>query len=128
MNSVLLTGQTGLNPTLVGAENSKVTLSLNVDSCKSQFMSTLHKNSNKICKRCFLCRSLEFCSPATNTLPVFTLPPVGARLQEYWEKWEVFLASPKVVTMMREGYTSPFRFRPNLTWSPTVISHYQNPV
>ena len=28
---------------------------------------------------------------------------------------------------MREGYTLPFRIRPNLTRSPTVISYYGNP-
>ena len=33
----------------------------------------------------------------------------------------------KVVTILREGYTLPFRFRPNLTRSPTVISKYANP-
>ena len=32
-----------------------------------------------------------------------------------------------LVTALREGYTLPFRFRPNLTRSPTVISSYTNP-
>ena len=45
---------------------------------------------------------------------------------QFWEKWEVLGSSPKVVTL-REGYTLPFRFRLNLTRSPTVISNYQNP-
>ena len=36
-------------------------------------------------------------------------------------------SSPKVVTTLREGYTLPFRFRPHLTRSPTVISNYHNP-
>ena len=34
--------------------------------------------------------------------------------------------SPKVVPTLREGYTLLFRFRPHLTRSPTVISHYHN--
>ena len=63
----------------------------------------------------------------TNAPPVVTNPPVGARLQKCWEKWEALGASPKVVTTLREGYTLPFRFRPNLTRSPTVISNYHNP-
>ena len=54
-------------------------------------------------------------------------PPVGARLHQFWEKWEALGSSPKVVTTLREGYTLPFRFRPNLTRSPTVISSYHNP-
>ena len=40
-------------------------------------------------------------------------PPVGARLHQCWEKWEPLGSSPKVVSTLREGYTLPFRFRPN---------------
>ena len=53
--------------------------------------------------------------------------PVGERLNQYWEKWEALGSSPKVVTTLREGYTLPFRFRPHLTRSLTVISNYHNP-
>ena len=35
--------------------------------------------------------------------------------------------APKVLTVLREGYTLPFRFQPNLTRSPTIISCYVNP-
>ena len=41
--------------------------------------------------------------------------PVGARLHQFWKKWETLGASSKVVTAPREGYTLPFQFRPNLT-------------
>ena len=63
----------------------------------------------------------------TNAPPVVINPPVGARLHNFCEKWEVLGSSPKVVPTLREGYTLPFQFRPNLTRSPTVISNYQNP-
>ena len=63
----------------------------------------------------------------TNVPTVAIDPPVGARLHNFWEKWEALGSSPKVVTILREGYTLPFQFRPNLTRSPTVISNYQNP-
>ena len=43
------------------------------------------------------------------------------------EKWEALGSIPKVVTILREGYTLPFQFRPKLTRSPTVISKYVNP-
>ena len=56
-----------------------------------------------------------------------TDPPVGARLHQCWEKWEALGLSPKVVSTLREGYTLPFWFRPNLTRPPTVISNYHNP-
>ena len=68
---------------------------------------------------------LSSANTVTNVPSVVIHPPVGARLQQYWEKWEAPGSSPKVVTILREGYA--FQFRPNLTRSPTVISNYQNP-
>ena len=53
--------------------------------------------------------------------------PVGARLHQFWEKWAALGASPKLLTVLREGYILPFRFWPNLTRSLTVISCYVNP-
>ena len=53
--------------------------------------------------------------------------PVGARLLQFWEKWAALGISPRVVTVLKEGYTLPFRFRPNLTRSPNIISCYVNP-
>ena len=63
----------------------------------------------------------------TNVPTVVTNLPVGARLQQFWEKWEALGSSPKVIRILREGYTLPFWFRPNLTRSPMVISKYVNP-
>ena len=68
---------------------------------------------------------LSSANSVTNVPTVVTNPPVGARLQQFWEKWEALGSSPKVVTIL--SYTLPFRFRPNLTRSPTVISKYVNP-
>ena len=65
--------------------------------------------------------------------PVINVPlvvkdlPVGARLQNFWQTWLERGAGPKIVQILREGYTLPFRIRPNLTRSPTVISRYANP-
>ena len=58
---------------------------------------------------------LSSANTVTNVPPVVINPPVGARLQQFWEKWEALGSSPKVVTILREFYTLPFRFRPNLT-------------
>ena len=63
----------------------------------------------------------------TNVPAVAPDLPVGARLHQLWEKWAALGASPKMVTVLREGYILPFRFIPNLTRSPTVISCYVNP-
>ena len=53
--------------------------------------------------------------------------PVGARLQNFWRTWVELGASPKVVHIFQEGYTLPFRIRPRLTRTPTVMSCYANP-
>ena len=53
--------------------------------------------------------------------------PVGARLNQFWETWEALRARPKVVQMLKEGYTLPFQTRSNLTRSPTIISCYVHP-
>ena len=63
----------------------------------------------------------------TNAPAVALDLPVGARLHQFWERWAALGASLEVVTALREGYTLPFRFRPNLTRSPTVLSNYVNP-
>ena len=63
----------------------------------------------------------------TNVPLVVKNLPVGARLQSFWQTWLERGAGPKIVQILREGYTLPFRIRPNLTRSPTVISRYVNP-
>ena len=53
--------------------------------------------------------------------------PAGARLHQFWEIWAALGVSPKVVTVLKKGYTLPFRFRLNPTRSPTIITCYINP-
>ena len=140
-NSVCVTGQTGFNPTPVVARDKKVTIDLNVDFCvaNAHIVTGLpqRKGVNPNCcqmyteikyvKNVYCVGHLSSANLVTNAPPVVTPPPVGARLHKCWEKWEALGASPKVVTTLRDGYTLPFRLRPNLTRSPTVISNYQNP-
>ena len=52
---------------------------------------------------------------------------VGARLQNFWKTWLDLGAGPKIVQILKEGYTLPFRIRPNLTRSPSVVSCYVTP-
>ena len=70
---------------------------------------------------------LSCAKPVTNVPIVVTNLPVGARLQNFWETWLDLGAGPKVVQILREGYTLPFWIRPKLTRSPTVTSCYVNP-
>ena len=92
---------------------------------ESQLLLSLSKN--KVCERCFMCRSLEFCKSCHKCPAVAVYLPVGATLHQFWEKWAAVGVSPKVVTVLREGYTLPFWFRPNLIRSPTVINCCVNP-
>ena len=130
----------GLNPPPVtDQKNSKVTL--NVDSCVASvpIVTGLPQrkgvNPNacqlytkiKYVKNVFCVGHLSSVNLVTNAQHAVIDPPVGVRLQQCWEKWETLVSSPKVVNTLRESYTLPFRFRPHLTRSPTVISNYHNP-
>ena len=70
---------------------------------------------------------LSYENPVTNDPNVALNLPVGARLQIFWKKWLDLGAGPKVVQILKEGYTLPFRTRPSLSRTPTVISCYGNP-
>ena len=61
-----------------------------------------------------------------NVRNVVTNPPVGTRLQNFWQVWQNLGASPKIVQILKEGYTLPFQNRPLLSRHPTVISRYVN--
>ena len=70
---------------------------------------------------------LLFANPVSNAPNAVPNLPVGAQLQKFWESWLNLGAGPKVVQILKEGYTLPFQVRPKLTRSPTVISCYVNP-
>ena len=53
--------------------------------------------------------------------------PVGARLQNFWQIWLDLGAGPKVVQILKEGYTLPFRICPKLSRYPIIVSCYVNP-
>ena len=64
--------------------------------------------------------------PAINVQNAASNLPVGARLQNFWTVWSKLGAGPKVLQILKQGYTLPFRNRPKLSRFPTVISHYAN--
>ena len=70
---------------------------------------------------------LSYVNPVINAPNVVTNLPVGARLQNFWKQWLNLGAGPRVVQILKEGYTLPFRIQPNLSRTPTVISCYGNP-
>ena len=71
---------------------------------------------------------LSCAQPVTCAQNVVPKLPVGARLQKFWEIWLGLGASPKVVQILREGYTLAFQTQPNLTRSPSVVSCYVSPL
>ena len=70
---------------------------------------------------------LSCVQPVKTVQNVVNGQPVGARLQNFWKTWLDLGAGPKIVQILKEGYTLPFRIRPQLTRSPSVISRYVNP-
>ena len=65
--------------------------------------------------------------PVTNVLSVVEGRPVGARLQNFWQVWAQKGSSPKVVSILKEGYNLPFSHKPPLTRIPLIRSGYANP-
>ena len=70
---------------------------------------------------------LSCVQPVKTVQNVVNDQPVGARLQNFWKTWLDLGAGLKIVQILKEGYTLPFRIRPQLTRSPSVISRYVNP-
>ena len=68
----------------------------------------------------------SYVKPVGNVKNVVTNPPVGARLQSFWQVWLDLGASHKIVRVLRSGYILPFQNRPLLSRHPTVISRYVN--
>ena len=62
-----------------------------------------------------------------NVPNVVTELGVGGRLQKFWPKWETLGANPRVVSILCEGYTLPFKMRPPLSRFPLITSGYANP-
>ena len=70
---------------------------------------------------------LSCVNPVTNVPNTAPNLAVGTRLQNFWQTWLDLVAGPKVVQILKEGYTLPFQNRPKLARFPTVISCYGNP-
>ena len=83
-----------------------------------------HRMSIKSVKGVSCVDQLSPVQNVTNVPIAVPNPPVGLGLHEFGEKCATLGVSPKVVTVLREGYTLPFRSRPYLTRKPTVTSCY----
>ena len=52
---------------------------------------------------------------------------IGGRLQNFWQKWSLLGANPRVVSILKDGYILPFKIRP-LVRDPLIVSGYANPL
>ena len=85
------------------------------------------ENCSLKCVKSVSCVIQLSCAQPVNNVQNATLNlPVGARLQNFWTVWSQMGPGPKVVQILKQGYTLPFQSRPKLSRSPTVISSYAN--
>ena len=94
--------------------------------CKSQYR--FREWPNKACKRCFFCKSVSFCPSYDKYPQCCRRSACGARLQKFWQVWAQNGSSPRVVSILKEGYNLPFRLKPPLTRVPLTRSGYVNPL
>ena len=72
--------------------------------------------------------SLSHFAPSVPSVPhVVTETGVGGRLQSFWQVWQKLGSNPRVVSLLKDGYSLPFRERPHLSRFPLIVSKYANP-
>ena len=71
------------------------------------------------------CRFVPSVPSVPNAVPE---QAVGGRLQRFWQVWQNMGANPRVVSILKEGYTLPFKQRPLLVRFPLVQSGYASPI
>ena len=108
-------------PTVPGHSQGK-DLSPGPVECYSQ-----RDHSLKYVKGASCVTQLSYVPPVASVKNVVSELPVGARLQNFWQVWLDLGAGPKVIQILKEGYTLPFRNWPRLARHPTVVSCYANP-
>ena len=69
------------------------------------------------------------CAPKVQSaLNVANAKLVRGRLQNFWQKWSLLGANPRVVSILKDGYILPFKIRPPLVRDPLIISGYAHPL
>ena len=72
--------------------------------------------------------SVNQCLFAPNVTCVVKNPPVGGRLQLFWQVWLSLGSNPRVVSILREEYQLPFKERPPLARFPVIVSGSSAPL
>ena len=71
---------------------------------------------------------LSFAPSVQNVPHVVTEISVGGRLQSFWQFCQKLGSNPRVVSVLRDGYSLPFRERPHLSCFPLIVRKYASPV
>ena len=72
--------------------------------------------------------NLQVFAPVAHSVPsAVAVQNVGGRLQDFWQVWQAMGSNPRVVSILKRGYTLPFKQRLVLTRFPVVQSGYANP-
>ena len=82
------------------------------ERCESQLLSS---SRNKACEQCFLCRSPEFCKICHKCPNCCSRSACRGQITPVLEKMGSPRSQPQSLAVLREGYTLPFQFWPNLT-------------
>ena len=67
-------------------------------------------------------------APSVSNVPnAVSKQNVGGRLQSFWQAWQNMGSNPRVVSILKKGYTLPFKQRPLLTRFLLIQSGYSSP-
>ena len=81
------------------------------------------------CVKPVCCISHCLCiQPVENVQHVVRNPPVGGCLQKFLQVWLSQGSNPRVLSILKEGYSLPFKVRPPLSRSPVIVTGYTDPV
>ena len=85
------------------------------------------KDVSPIVVNCFQQKELKYMKDVSCVTQLsFVKPVTNVQAESFWKTGEALGAGPKVLNIFKQGYILPFRTRPNLKRSPTVISCYVN--
>ena len=90
-------------------------------------LSKAKKERNSV-KGVFIVGHCVFAPNVPNVPNVAHAKLVGGRLQNFWQKWSLLGANPRVVSILKDGYILPFKFRPPVVRDPLIVSGYANPL
>ena len=91
------------------------------ERCKSKCR--FRKWLNKACERCFFGRSVSICPSLDKCLQCCRGSACGGP-----KVWAQKGSSPRVVSILKEGYNLPFRIKPPFIRVPLIRSGYANPL